>query len=230
MTEQSIPFFDVAAFAVSCHVRDIDHFLLRCTKLFELLTEANSLYNLTRISSPEGFWIKHVADSLAIARYFPELAKTRIHVADIGCGAGFPSLVLASAFPEMLITAIDSTGKKSAFVKMAATQLELKNLRVTHGRAIELNRQPEWQGRFELITARAVAPAMTIYRETNRMLNKNGRWILYKTPEHAMNDLEVMNNETLKYGLQWQLSPEFNLPQESGTRQFLYSSNIGQPH
>ena len=172
------------------------------------------------------FWSKHVADSLAIAQFYPELTQRRIHMADIGCGAGFPALVLAAAFPNLLITAIDSTGKKINFVEKTAAELELKNLRAVHGRAIELNRQLEWHGRFELITARAVAPALNIYNETTRMLNRRGRWILYKTPEHATQDSEVMNAETAAIGIAWELSPEFVLPCDAGRRQFIASKRF----
>ena len=48
----------------------------------------NAIHNLTRIVSPEEFAIKHVADSLALVRSFPELATAAPEVADIGCGAG----------------------------------------------------------------------------------------------------------------------------------------------
>lgn len=216
--------FDVAEFATSCGVANIELFLQRCTKIFEILTEANQHLNLTRIDTPEGFWTKHIADSLVITKFYPELTEKRVHIADIGCGAGFPSLVLASAFPNMLITAIDSTGKKVNFVKDAATELGLQNLRTFKGRAGEMNRDQEWQGRFELITARAVAPAQKICSETNRMLNKYGRWILYKTPEHAAADLEILNTESGISGHSWQLSPEFELPNQAGHRQFLAST------
>lgn len=215
--------FDVAEFARSCRVAEVELFLQRCNKLFEILTEANQHLNLTRIETPAGFWTKHVADSLAITQFYPELTEKRVHLADIGCGAGFPSLVLAAAFPEMLITAIDSTGKKVDFVKYAATELGLQNLRAFKGRAGELNRDREWHGRFQLITARAVAPALKVCRETNHMLNRYGRWILYKTPEHAAADLAVMNAESATFGYQWQLSPEFELPNQAGHRQFLSS-------
>lgn len=39
-------------------------------KLYELVIETNKTMNLTRIVEPEEFRIKHVADSLAIAREF----------------------------------------------------------------------------------------------------------------------------------------------------------------
>ncbi len=217
--------FDIEAFCQECRVAEPGVFIERCHQLYDILIAANKQFNLTRIETEEGFWTKHVADSLAIVKYYPELAVGRIHLADIGCGAGFPSLVLASAYPEMLITAIDSTGKKINFVRSAAEMLGLKNLRAIHGRAVELNRMTEWKGRFEVITARAVAPAPKIYHESCNMLNgRRGRYILYKTPEHAAADLPLMKELTAESGMEWDLSPEFELPDNAGKRQFLASS------
>ncbi len=217
--------FDVAAYCESCHVPNVEHFIERCCNLFDVLIFTNKQFNLTRIESPEGFWTKHVADSLAIARYYPELTQKRVHMADIGCGAGFPSLVLALAYPNLLITAIDSTGKKIKFVQQSGAMLDLKNLRTIHGRACELNRLPDWRARFEVITARAVAPASTIYNETANMLNgKHGKYILYKTPEHAATDFDEMNTLTAAQGMTWDLTEEFELPNQAGRRQFLHSN------
>lgn len=217
--------FDVAAFCRTCNVAEPDRFLERCCTLYDVLAMTNKQYNLTRIDSPEGYWAKHIADSLAIAKYYPELSRERLRVADIGCGAGFPSLVLALAFPNLWIMAIDSTGKKIKFVQQAAAILELKNLRTTHGRAGELNRLDEWQGYYQVITARAVAPAARVYSETKNMLDsRRGRYILYKTPEHVMADLAEMNSLTAGSGMTWSGSEEFELPNRAGRRQFLHSN------
>jgi 16S rRNA (guanine527-N7)-methyltransferase len=217
--------FDVAAFCRDCHVADVERFIERCCALYDVLVMTNKQYNLTRIDSPEGYWTKHVADSLAIAKYYPELAQKHLRMADIGCGAGFPALVLALAFPKLWIMAVDSTGKKIKFVQQAAAILELKNLRTTHGRAGELNRLEDWKEYYQVITARAVAPAAKIYGETANMLDPlDGRYILYKTPEHVQADLPEMTALTTAEGLSWGCSEEFELPNQAGRRQFLHSN------
>jgi len=209
--------FSLSAFAAECRVAAPDRFVRLCGRFFELLAAANAEFNLTRITSPADFEVKHVADSLAVARCFPELATESRRVADIGCGAGFPSVILAAAFPKLQVTAIDSTQKKIAFVSGAARELGLENLHPVAGRAVELARRPEFAGKFDVVTARAVATAEKLCREGRRMLVRGGRFILYKTPGQA-DELAALAQDR---GISWQATPEFVLPGGAGTRLFL---------
>ncbi len=208
--------FSLSAFAAECRVADPERFAQLCGRFFELLTAANAEFNLTRITSREDFEVKHVADSLAMARCFPELATGQWRIADIGCGAGFPSVVLAAAFPELSVTAIDSTQKKIAFVAAAARELGLDNLRPVAGRAVELARRPEFSGRFDVVTARAVATAEKLCREGRKMLAPGGRFIFYKTPGQA-EELAILAQDR---SIRWEATPEFSLPDAAGTRLF----------
>lgn len=197
-----------------------DNFWNGCDCLYELLVETNKEYNLTRIESYDGYLIKHVVDSLAILKYFPLLAKPGMELADIGCGAGFPSLILALARPGLRVTAIDSSGKKVAFVASAASELGLSNLTAFHGRTGEMVHKEEWRGRFPLITARAVGSSVKIYQDAWRMLTERGRFILYKTPGQAAEELpELLKQKPQRH---WKLSDSFSLPEAMGERVFLY--------
>lgn len=182
----------LADFARRCQVAEIDKFIRNCEKLHELLQECNKLYNLTRIVDKSDFEVKHIIDSLAIALDFPEIAEEKLHIADIGCGAGFPSLILALAYPALEICAIDSTGKKINFVRQAAEALSLKNVHPTQGRSVELNRKKEFQGKFDIVTARAVAPAEKISSESSNFLTPDGRYILYKTPAQKAEEEKLL--------------------------------------
>ena len=203
-------------------VSDPERFARLCGRFFELLTAANARMNLTRITSREEFEIKHVIDSLAAVRCFPELAASPLKIADIGCGAGFPSVILAAAFPQMRVTAIDSTHKKIAFVTETARELGLKNLFPVAGRAVELARQSPFSGAFDVVTARAVATADKICREGRGMLGPGGRFILYKTPGQA-DELRILRGDR---GMKWSATPEFELPGGAGTRLFLVGEKI----
>ncbi len=203
-------------------VNDPERFAQLCGRFFELLTAANARMNLTRITSREEFEIKHVIDSLTAARCFPELAKSPLRIADIGCGAGFPSVILATAFPQLRVTAIDSTQKKIAFVAEAARELGLGNLSPVAGRAVELARHIPFAGAFDVVTARAVATADKICREGRGMLAPGGRFILYKTPGQA-DELQALRGDR---GIKWSATPEFELPGGAGTRLFLTGERI----
>ncbi len=215
--------FDLLKYAKECNVERAEEFVVECAKLREFLVEANKITNLTRITEEEDFAIKHVADSLSIARCFPKLATERLLIADIGCGAGFPSLVLAMAFPNLSICAIDSTGKKIKFVASAAEHLGLKNLRAVQGRSTELNHKAEFKHKFDIVTARAVAESPTIYLDAKDFINRRGRFIFYKTPEQIANELPILKRVDKFSKLEWHQTEPFELPNNSGTRQFLYS-------
>ena len=211
--------FDLVEFAGNLGVPEPEKFAAKSEILRQILEEANRQINLTRITAPEDFQLKHVADSLLIAAVHPEITEKSLFIADIGCGAGFPSLILALAFENLHITSIDSTGKKVNFVASAANALGLKNLNTVHGRAVELNRKKEFQNRFDIITARAVAPAPSIYRETSRFAKRDGRWIFYKTPGQSAEELPELISGCKD--MQWISSDEITLPGDAGTRVFI---------
>ena len=209
--------FDLIAFAAECGAASPEQFAEKCAVLHHHLTEYNTHVNLTRLTSEEDFYFKHVADSLSIARFFPEIATEKLQIADIGCGAGFPSLILAMAFPQLQITAIDSIGKKITFVKLAAEKLALTNITAIHGRSVELNCRQEYQHRFDIVTARAVAPTPKIYKEANRFIRKNGRYIFYKTPSQAAEEAPLLKEMKNMF---WANTPVFTLPGDAGDRVF----------
>ena len=214
--------FALSDFARECRVGDPERFCASCARLFELLCEVNAHTNLTRITTGAEFEIKHVADSLAIAKVLPEIAEKPWRVADVGCGAGFPALVLAAAFPQLEVTAIDSTHKKVAFVAEAAQQLALKNLSAVAGRAVELSRRPEFRDRFDLVTARAVAAVGKLFPECRRMIAPGGRMVFYKTPQQAAE----LDELTGCRGFDWRVSPEFELPENCGSRLFIIGGRV----
>ncbi len=133
-------FCDAATLETLC--RMVDNLLL-----------VNASMNLTAITDEEEIIVKHLADSLSAAEFIPRGAK----VLDVGCGGGFPSLPLAIARPDLDITALDSTAKKTQYVASAAQLLGLCNLKTLTGRAEDLAQEPQFREKFDLVIARAVA-------------------------------------------------------------------------
>lgn len=103
-----------------------------------LLCQWNEKMNLTAITSPEGIALLHFADSLTLLRTadFKEGAS----FADVGTGAGFPSIPLAVMRPDMRFTLIDSLNKRLTFLNAVKSELGL-NFETVHGRAEELGRR-----------------------------------------------------------------------------------------
>lgn len=209
----------IKQFLTLCGIADVENFFAKCYILKDFLYEENSKYNLTRIKDEFEYWNRHVADSASIGIYFSKQLSSTKRIADIGCGAGFPSMILAIMYPNQIFTAIDSVGKKTNFVRLAAEKLELKDFEVITGRSNEL----KLAQKFDLITARAVADPVKIFRETKHLLIESGNYILYQTPtqiDSLKSDIEKLS---AKNGFIWSLSEPFQLP-GGEKRIFLYSS------
>lgn len=122
-----------------------DEVLTRMYKITEKLVENAKKFNLTSILEPEEIVRKHIVDSvlpLAIMEKQGIVSKiARKTVADVGCGAGFPTLPMSAAsldyFP-LFFMGIDSTAKKIGHIKETAEYADLTNIDATAARAEEL--------------------------------------------------------------------------------------------
>jgi len=116
----------------------------------QLLAKWNHTYNLTAIRDPLQGVSHHLLDSLAV---LGALAGRPGALADIGSGAGLPGIPLAIAEPGRDVTLNDSSQKKAAFLRQAAIELGLRNVRV------HLGRVQEWRpaSRFAVVISRGFA-------------------------------------------------------------------------
>ena len=121
--------------------------------LSERLVEINKVMNLTAIIDEDGIILRHLVDSLLISEYFVPNST----IIDVGCGAGFPSLPLAIARPDLQITALDSTEKRIKYVDETARILGLTNINAVAARAEEFANLPDRREKYDYATARAVA-------------------------------------------------------------------------
>ena len=88
----------------------------RLTSFALRLAEENEKFNLTALTTPEEMILRHFADCAALIPHLPANEK----ILDVGCGAGFPSLVLAILCPSLSVTSLDATEKKVKFVRETA--------------------------------------------------------------------------------------------------------------
>jgi 16S rRNA (guanine527-N7)-methyltransferase len=122
-------------------------------KLTERMLEENEKYNLTAITDVNKIILNHYADCAALAVRLPKGAK----IADIGCGAGFPTLPVAILRPDVQIFAVDSTAKRIGYVNETARLLGLENVEAVAMRAEDGGKNPLYREKFDVVTARAVA-------------------------------------------------------------------------
>lgn len=195
----------------------LDAFLTLCTRYGELLYETNETLNLTAIP-PGAYWSKHVCDCVLALRALPELFADGVKMADVGCGAGLPAFPLAAARPGLDVTAIDSRGKKVAFLERAVSACGLANLHPVHARANELAAQERYRGVFRTITARAVAGAPELVKECRNLLRQGGSLCVFRTESQAADEWPALAADKRIHA---ERTPEFPLPHEAGTRLFL---------
>ena len=220
------PEAETVVFFRKCLGSEPGSFIEKMKILGEFLYEMNLQVNLTAIKE-DRFWNLHAADSLSPALYFPDLFRSPHRIADLGCGAGFPSLVLAAAFPEIRITSIDSTRKKIDFVNAAAEKMGLHNLRGIHGRGNELARKPPFKNGFDAVFARAVASAEILIREAGGFIGGKGSLIIFRTPEQYDSELDFLKK--WKKGT-FRNTEVFELPGHAGRRLFLQMKQMREMH
>ncbi|HEY5287374.1 MAG TPA: 16S rRNA (guanine(527)-N(7))-methyltransferase RsmG [Solirubrobacteraceae bacterium] len=95
----------------------------------------------------------HLADSLVALDLSVVREATRI--ADVGAGAGFPSLPLAVALPDVEVRPVEGQARKCDFIEGVVADTALANVEVIRARV------EQWQegvGANDLVVARAVAP------------------------------------------------------------------------
>ena len=91
----------------------------RLGEYYSLLTRWNDRLHLVAPCSPEEFATRHVLESLLLIKHLPEGSK----IADIGSGAGLPIIPCLLARPDLTATLIESSQKKSVFLREALNQL-----------------------------------------------------------------------------------------------------------
>lgn len=126
--------------------------LQRLLAFLGLLSRWNAVYNLTAIRNPRDMLVQHLLDALSILPVLRgRLDLDRSSIADVGSGAGLPSVPIAILHPSAKITSIEPVGKKTAFQRQVCAELALTNVRVYGDKAQSLNQV------FDLVVCRAYA-------------------------------------------------------------------------
>ena len=147
-------------------------------RYMELVLEWNERVNLTSITDPDEFIIKHYIDSAAIGN-FPQMKEAQ-SVIDVGTGAGFPGIPLAILFPEKEFLLMDSLNKRIKIIEELASEIGLTNVAFRHGRAEELARDKAFRERFDLCVSRAVANLAVLSEYCLPFVKPGGWFAAYK--------------------------------------------------
>lgn len=158
--------------------QQIEQFLRYRTELLDW----NTRMNLTAITEPEEVLLKHFLDSLSLLTVY-DRPVTRL--LDIGSGAGFPGIPLKMMRPTWEVVLLEATGKKVAFLRHVIETLQLQGIVAVQGRAEELAHDKAYRGRFEAVTARAVASLPTLLEYAAPFCRVGGQIILPKKGKMA---------------------------------------------
>jgi 16S rRNA (guanine527-N7)-methyltransferase len=135
-----------------------------------LLHEWNQIHNLTGAKSIDAIY-KNIVDSL-FPLTFINMPQTLL---DVGTGAGFPGLVLAIALPNTKVVLAEPLKKRVSFLKYAAIDLELLNVKVEAKRVEKVESDA-----FSLISSRAVTNTKLLLELTKNISNIKTEYLFYK--------------------------------------------------
>lgn len=136
-----------------------------------LIEKWNKAYNLTAVREPQKMLTYHLLDSLAV---LPHLHGPR--VLDVGTGAGLPGIPLALARPDWQFTLLDSSHKKTTFLRQAVIELQLGNVEVACAR-VETWDAPQ---SFDTVVSRAFSDVAEFIALAGRLCAKDGVVIAMK--------------------------------------------------
>ncbi len=149
----------------------------------------NQAYSIIAHKEAEDIWNRHILDSTQI---FELLTGEEKVVADFGSGGGFPSIPLAIMAEEKnLLTEFimfESVTKKTTFLEEAIRVLKLRNISVRNERIEKVK-----DVKADLVTARAFAKVIEIFKMAKNFRNEDTKFILHKG-----RNIEAEINEALQ--------------------------------
>lgn len=160
---------------------------IRLRQLVKVFLEENKKLNLSAFRTEELCWAGNILDSVAFLQAFDaysELKKVRSLV-DLGTGGGFPLLPLSLCLPEVTCTGVDSMQKKIDAVQRIVDALLISNVRLLCDRAENIAHSNDYRGRYDLVTARAVAPLAVLLEYAVPLLKVGGMCVFWKSTKVA---------------------------------------------
>jgi len=144
----------------------------RLERLIELLAEENARQNLVSVGSLAEVWRRHIADSAQLLIHVPRGTSPWL---DLGAGAGFPGLVIATLRPDIEVVLVESRKRRIEWLQSVAAALVLPRVTV-------LGQRLEQVESFAAgcISARAFAPLAKLLDLSARFSTSETDWVLPK--------------------------------------------------
>ena len=131
----------------------------------------NLKINLVSAKSSLDIPLKHFIDSLMP---LPFVRNTSARLLDIGAGAGFPGIPMKIALPSLKVFLLESSRKKTSFLKHIIRTLRLDETTVIHNRVEHLITDDSYRNGFDIVISRAAFKLSDLLRISSFFLINNG--------------------------------------------------------
>ena len=195
-----------------------DQQMAQFARYYELLVEWNEKMNLTAITDRDEVYLKHFYDSLTLA-FHVDLSQP-LTLVDVGAGAGFPSIPLKIAFPELQVTIVDSLKKRIGFLDTVIDELGLDQVQAIHDRAETFGQNKAQRAHYDLATARAVARLSVLAEFCLPLVKKDGLFVAMKGAQ-AEDELADAKKAIAPLGGKFLEDAAFELPENAGERHII---------
>jgi 16S rRNA (guanine527-N7)-methyltransferase len=157
---------------------------------FNALVRDGDLLGLLGPREMPKLWSRHILNSAVVA----QLVDAGTTVADVGSGAGLPGIPMALAQPDAHFTLIEPMERRSDWLKLMVSELELTNVTVKRARAEEVGDV------FDIVTARAVS-ALPKLLKMCVPLTKHGGEVIALKGSKAGEEIEESKKLQKKLGI-----------------------------
>jgi 16S rRNA (guanine527-N7)-methyltransferase len=137
----------------------------------QLLRAEAKRQNLVSASTLDSLWARHILDSAQLVRFEPFGGASWV---DVGSGAGLPGIVIALLVSGPVLL-VEPRRLRAQFLESVIHELQLSQ-RVS----VAATKAEKVDGRFDVITARAVASVDRLLKISTHLSTRNTVWALPK--------------------------------------------------
>ena len=134
-------------------------------KYKELILEKNELYGLTTVKDDE-FEEKHFYDSLSVLPLILRKDYKNLKIADVGSGAGFPSIPLLLVETDLNIDLIESNHKKAKFLTEVIDKFSINSAKVICSNVREIREK------YDIVIFRAFSSMQDFFKVAKSLLKE----------------------------------------------------------
>lgn len=160
-------------------------------KYMDLIIEWNNKINLTTVINPKEIIIRHFVDAATL--FCGNLNYRSSKIIDIGTGPGLPGVVMKIIDDTIDLTLLESVRKKTDFLEIVKSELELENVDIVNDRAENIGNDTIYREMYDYAVSRAVAQLRVLSEYAIPLLKIGGSFIALKGPKLS-EELKNSNN------------------------------------